>query len=155
MANVFTPGRLYIRTNWRILVGPHDLTDVYRSDARLMGLAIEHLLRREFQNLRPPPGKQRPVDLLETHPDGCRAWEVKTTRGSRINLQPSYAKGAGRKHDSARFANTIEMLFGFILVDQRDLPAVSFRGLSVEEIRAYCDGEVPRAISIDAIYEAV
>jgi len=78
---LFVPGLLYeieLPCQW----GRFDLTEYCKTDARALGNVAQHILRKMFDNLYGLPGKETAGDLLEHHANGCRVWEVKTTKGS-------------------------------------------------------------------------
>ena len=149
----FEPGRVYT-ANLPIFAGDINMTDVCIADARIMGCLAQHIVLKMFGNIYSLPGKEAPGDVIETHPDGFRVWEVKTTRRSTVNIQPSREKGSGRTHDPERFARYLKSIHGVIVVDQRQLPTVSFCGISVSEIQARF-GPAPKNFRTDHIYTYV
>ena len=150
---IFVPRHRYI-VNWPVMVGEHDVTDICRGDARVLGLLAEHLLLKIFDNLSSVPGRERPGDLLENYCDGTKVWEVKTTKDKSINIQPSREKGSGRKHDPERFANVLSSLSGgFIFVDLRKLPEVSFCGVPVSDLRVDESGIATKTQRTELIFD--
>lgn len=142
---IFTPRVLYT-VELPIRFGEFDLTDQLKQDARTLGNAAQHILRMMFSNLHElPGGRETPGDLLETHIDGRRVWEVKTTKNGSVNIQPSREKGSGRGHDPERYAKYLNSIAGIIAVDQRELPVVRFCGVLVPDIQALRNHDTPRS----------
>jgi hypothetical protein len=150
--DLFIPARLYAVEDWSLRIGPYDLTEYCKTDARAFGVLVEQVLLQEFSNLDRPPRGQKSADLIESNRDGFRIWEVKTARKNVVNIQQSHAKGVGRKHDAVRFARYLNSIHGIIVVDLRRLPVVFFGGIPVSEITSRF-GTDPKNIPTDIIYE--